>query len=106
MAKMVLVGGKEDVGFSIAKISDCITEISMYHKLLIYMLKALPFVILWRGHFRIPIVAIRMSREKKFYLKRTTIYFPLHSVISFISGITLVERPFLIIPYFLQLLPG
>ena len=69
-------------------------------------------VFLWRGHFAVDVYIPCKSDKKsdsegeiakwKIFncFKKTTIYLPLSSMILFVGGVTLVESPTLIIPYF------
>jgi len=91
--------GKQNDEFSISRITEHINELLLHPKIIIFIIRALFCIILWRGHFRISIYIPRISNYYKISVKSTDIYLPLHSIAAFIAGITLVEYPYLIIAY-------
>ena len=85
----------------------CLTTFFKYQIILYYIYKLAPSVLLWKNHFDISIPVLckcsDSSKDKTFfwkYFKTTQVNIPLHSMIVFIAGITLIEDVELIVPYF------
>jgi len=100
LAKKILYGEKICDEFCLSTILEHIDEIKLFPAIFIFSFKALFFTLLWRGHFRTTILIPRISHEYKFYFQRTFVLLPLHSMAAFFAGITLIEYPSLIFPYF------
>jgi len=91
--------GKDNDEFCLSKIVGYINEILLYPKILIFIIRAFFFILLWRGHYHITISIPYISPGNKISVQPIVIYLPLHSMTTFILGITLVEYPYLIFPY-------
>lgn len=102
-----IYGPNAQTGFAIRAISSYLTEILSYQIILFYISEALYSVLLWRNHYDItiliPFYNSHPSNDTSFinkYFKSIRFDFPLHSILAFIAGITLVENNGLIVPYF------
>ena len=81
-----------------------ILTLCKYETIMYYIMNGFYTVLLWRGHFGLdmylPCGKDTDEKWKFSCLRKNTIYLPLYSIVLFISGVTLVEKPTLIIPYF------
>jgi len=100
-------GYGESPGYSLDTICSQITELSSYQIILYYIYESAPSVLLWKNHFDVsipvPCKCADSSKDKTFfrkYFKTIQVNIPLHSMIAFIAGITLIEDVGLIVPYF------